>query len=201
MTEIPTMIIIEDHPFMRDGLASYFNGTGRWQVMGTAADIDEAKKLFDNTQVDLLLLDLQLKDGWGLDIILHLNDLHLQKMPLLAVYSSFDDYAYVNAAMSMGVRVFICKRKSEKELEDALLQALSGKIVIDDEVQKKIQKTINICNLLTKREMEIINLVRNGISNKEIASSTGINIRTVENILYRIYEKTGINSRLELQKL
>ena len=127
------IIIVEDHPLMQKGLTSYFSGTDRWKVAGTASSLAEAKHLLCKTSeefpLDVLLLDIQLEDGWGLDIIPWLKEQRKeeqQSLPLLAVYTSFDDYSHVSTALSLGVKVYITKLRSEKELEAALLNAFRG---------------------------------------------------------------------------
>lgn len=195
-----SIVIIEDHPLVRKGLASYFEQTGRWKVLGTASSLAEAKKLLANISADVLLLDIQLEDGWGLDIIPWISR-NTQTLPLPAVYSTFDDYAHVSAALRMGVRAYITKRRNEKELEDAILEAHSGNIYIDEAARIKYQNVENLICLLTKRETEILCLVKSGLSNKQIAEQLGISPRTVENILSCVYDKTGIHSRLELERL
>jgi NarL family two-component system response regulator LiaR len=119
----------------------------------------------------------------------------------MAVYSSFDDYAHVSAALGMGVQAYICKRRSEQELEAALRATLDGTPYIDDTVQSKLNKTVNFFSLLTKRETEIFRLVTQGLSNRQIAEDLKISPRTVENILSCVYDKTGIRSRAELERL
>ena len=208
MDKITSIIIIEDHPVVRNGLSAFFTGTGRWKIIGTAASLAEAKKLFADVSnpvcADIVLLDIQLEDGWGLDLIPWLTTQSEQKlytMPLLAVYSAFDDYAHVRAALSMGVKAYITKRRSEQELENALRQTLDGEPYIDAAAQQNLQTITDLCSLLTKRETEILNLVKKGLSNKEISSQLSISRRTVENILSCVYDKTGIKSRLELERL
>jgi len=119
----------------------------------------------------------------------------------VAVYSAFDDYAHVNAALGMGVKAYVCKQRSEQELEKALLTVLGGGTYIDEAAQAKLQTVTDAFKLLTKRDSQILTLVKEGLSNKEIAASFGITHRTVENILSCIYDKTGIRSKTELQKL
>ncbi|GBU28172.1 DNA-binding response regulator [Treponema sp. R8-4-B8] len=204
MTEKPRIVIVEDHPVMREGLASYFNGTGRWHVMGTASTLAGAKELLSGVQADIALLDIQLEDGWGLDVIpwyAQHTKLKDKSSPVMAVYSSFDDYAHVSAALGMGVKAYVCKRRSERELEEALQKALSGAVYVDEAAQAKLHNVTDLISLLTRREIEIVNLVKDGLSNKQIAARLGISYRTVESILHCVYEKTGINARLELQKL
>jgi DNA-binding NarL/FixJ family response regulator len=206
LTEKPRLIIVEDHPVMRNGLASYFTATGRWQVMGTASTLAEAKELLSSVQADITLLDIQLEDGWGLDVIPWFAEQaklaeQEQSAPIMAVYSSFDDYAHVSAALGMGVKAYICKRRNEQELENALQNALCGVFYIDEAAQSKLQNVTDLVSLLTKREAEILKFVKDGLSNKQIAVRIGISHRTVENILSCVYDKTGIKTRLELQKM
>jgi NarL family two-component system response regulator LiaR len=203
--EIKRIVIIEDHPVMREGLASWFTGTGRWEVAGTAATLAGAKELMTLVEADVALLDIQLEDGWGLDIIPWLLQTKYAGkkagLPVMAVYSSFEDYTHVSAAMSMGARAYVSKRRSERELEQALLKALDGETFIDETAQIQFATVSNIFNLLSRREAEILSLVKDELSNQQIADRLGISKRTVENTLSWIYDKTGIRSRLELQKL
>jgi NarL family two-component system response regulator LiaR len=207
-----SIAIIEDHPVMRNGLAAYFRNSGQWDVCGTASTVSEAKELLAVTFPEILLLDLQLEDGWGLDIIPwtvkqpELNQREFQQIPmaaqaLVAVYSAFDDYLHVKKALDMGVKAYITKRRSESELEHALLKALNGEIYIDEITRIKFQEITGILKLLTGRETEIFNLVKSGLSNSQIAARLDISKRTVENMISCVYSKTGIKSRMELELL
>jgi len=199
----PSIIIIEDHPLVRDALISFFGKTGIWHVEGTASSLDEAKELLSEKLSDILLLDIQLDDGFGLHIITWLKNNLKQNdiFPVIAVYSAFDDFVHVSAALGMGVKVYMCKRRSVNELEIALLKALNDETFIDDSVQTKLDTASDIFSLLTKRETQIFTLVGSGLSDKQIARQLEISVRTVQNIIYCIFDKTGIKSRLELQKL
>jgi DNA-binding NarL/FixJ family response regulator len=191
-----TLIIIEDHPLMREGLVSYFTATGRWEIKGTAATLAEAKEIVTGTETDLVLIDIQLEDGWGLDIIPC-----LPAKTLAAVYSAFDDYSHVSAALGMGVKAYVCKRRNSQELEEALIKVLKGGTYIDDTVQVQFQTVTGRIKLLTKREKDVFNMVRNKLPVKQIADRLGISRRRVENILYVIYDKIGVRSRHELELL
>ncbi|MCL2764105.1 MAG: response regulator transcription factor [Treponema sp.] len=200
----PSIVIIEDHPLVLNALASFFNETGRWQLAGTASSLDEAKELLPvKSFPDILLLDIQLEDSLGLNIIPWLKGQLKQSesLPVIAVYSAYDDFVHVSAALGMGVKVYMCKRRSVNELEQALFKALKGESFIDETVQTKLDSVTNIFNLLTKREAQILTLVNSGLSDKQIAQKLGISPRTVQNIVYCIFDKTGIRSRVELQKL
>jgi DNA-binding NarL/FixJ family response regulator len=198
------MVIVEDHPLMRKSLAGFFAGTGRWLVLGTASTLEDAKALLsisDAARADILLLDIRLEKAWGLDIIPWLHGRGGEKIPAVVVYSGFDDYAYVSAALSLGARGYVRKTQNETELEAALGTVLSGGVYTDKTVELNLRTVAHTINLLTKREADIFILVKEGFSNQQIAEKLGISRRTVENILYCVYDKTGIPSRLELQKM
>jgi DNA-binding NarL/FixJ family response regulator len=199
-----SMVIVEDHPFMRKGLAGFFAGSGRWRVLGTASNLEDARALLsapDAARADILLLDIHLEKAWGLDIIPWLYQRGGEKIPAVVIYSGFDDYAHVSAALSLGARGYVGKNRNETELEAALKIVLSGGIYTDKAVEMNLQTVAHTINLLTKREADIFILVKTGLSNQQIAEKLGISRRTVENILYCIYDKTGISSRLDLQKM
>jgi len=203
-----SIFILEDHPVMLKGLASWFVGTGRWQVLGIASNLEDAKALLSDTPAlpDIILLDIQLKTGQdtnncGFDLIPWLRERYGKKAPAVTVYTHFDDYVHANAAMGFGVKAYVCKHRSEEELEKALLTVLRGELSIDESVKPGLQKVTEPNKLLTSREAEVLALVVNGLSNKRIAADLGISQRTVENILSCIYFKTGISSRAELQKM
>jgi DNA-binding NarL/FixJ family response regulator len=197
-----SIVIIEDHPVMRKGLASWFAGTGHWQILGIAANLVEARDLFSEIAFpDILLLDLHLgEDTMGLDLIPWMRE-RFGKTPPVVVYTQFDDYAHANAAMSFGIRGYVCKSRSEKELETVLHAVLQGKVSIDKAVEPKLKNVAGTQKLLTRREAEILKHIREGMSNKRIAAALGISPRTVESLLSRIYYKTGIASRSDLQKI
>ena len=211
MTEKKNIAIVEDHPVMLRGLEAWFKETDRWNVTRTAASFEEARAVLPGLEVDLVLLDLQLEDGWGLDIIPCFDQSGFAKhsgfasqsyqMPVFAVYTGFDSHAHVSAALSMGVRAYITKRRTEAELEQFLLKALEGEICVDEAARIKLQNVTDLIGLLTRREAELLTLVSKGLSNRQIATHLEISHRTVENILSCVYDKTGIHSRLELERL
>ena len=196
-----SIIIIEDHPIMRAGLITYFSKTRRWNILGVAANISDAKKILEKTKADVLLLDIKLEDGWSLDLIPWLKENTKQDIPLLAVYTAFDDFAHVSAAVSFGVKAYVTKSSSETELEDALLNAINGEVYIAEEAKMHLHNVTALSGLLTKREGQLLQLVKQGLSNKEAADELGIRPRTVANILSCVYAKTGIKSRKELERL
>jgi DNA-binding NarL/FixJ family response regulator len=205
------LVIVEDHPVMRKGLAAWFAETGRWKVLGTAASLDEAAALIcpaagasgGNTgeKADIVLLDIQLEGAWGLDLIPRLRERMGEAAPFCVVYSSFEDWAHVNAALSAGVRGYVSKKSDEAALEKALLTVLAGNEYIEKPLGEHLGRITAMMDRLTRRETEVWNLAREGLSSRRIALRLGISPRTVDNILSIVYDKTGIAGRKELMKL
>jgi DNA-binding NarL/FixJ family response regulator len=204
MDKKPHIVIIEDHPVMRKGLVSWFAATERWNIAGTASSLAEAKELFSSStlEADIVLLDIQLSDGWSFDIIPWFNreEKYTDNSPYFAVYSSFIDYMHVKTALNYGVRAYISKQRCESEVENILLDVLNGKTWIDEIVSSKFHQTEDSIKLLSKREEEIFLLIKQRLSNKEIANRLSIKRKTVENHLFMIHDKTGL-SRSDLENL
>jgi NarL family two-component system response regulator LiaR len=195
-----SIVIIEDEPVMRKALASYFAGTGRWLVYGSASTLKSAQILLSGAakKAAIVLLDIKLETEWGLDLIPWLKSRY-GPIPAVAVYTSFSDLAHVNAALSLGASGYIIKKRDETELEAALETILKGGEWIDSEAEKPPAAPGNRLNILTKRESEVLSLIKAGLVNKEIAAHLGITTKTVQNIASCVKEKLYITSFRELQ--
>jgi DNA-binding NarL/FixJ family response regulator len=195
-----TVVIIDDHEIMRSGLVARLENN--WQILGSAASLEEAKTLFKRLDKapDLILLDIELGKEWGLDII---NDktLFSCKFPPVLVYSVYDDYAHVNAAIRSGARGYVCKSQSAAELLEAMEDAASSKTSFPPDLLQRAAITSDKLLGMSKREQKVFFMVQHGKNNKEIAAELGVSIRTIENNLSIIYDKTGVKNRRELEKL
>ena len=196
-----TLAIIEDQPVMLKALTAFFEQRGTWRITGAASTLAEGRALLERAagELDVLALDIQLEDAWGLELIPLLRSLG-SSAPVV-VYSGFFDYAHVSAALAAGARGYVCKTHDENELEKALQSVIAGKEYIDPSAQSTLNIYTGMVSRLTARETEILSLVKQGLPNKKIAARLGISYRTVENLMTCIYDKTGIESRGELQKL
>jgi NarL family two-component system response regulator LiaR len=195
-----SIVIVEDEPVMRKALASWFAGTGRWLVYGAAATLDAAKALLSGPakESEIVLLDIRLETEWGLDLIPWLKS-RAKILPAVAVYSCFSDSAHVSAALSLGVKAYIIKKRDETELEAALETVLAGGEWIDSEAERPAKAPDGPLSALTKREAQILSLIRAGLSFREIARRLGIKVHTVQNTASCIKEKLYITSFKELE--
>jgi DNA-binding NarL/FixJ family response regulator len=195
-----TVVIIDDHEMMRSGLTARLEN--HWSIAGEAASLEEAKKIFESLTdaPDLILLDIELGNEWGLDIIGD-KSLGKSKFPPVLIYSVYDDYAHVNAAIRCGARGYVCKSQSAAELLEAMEDVSSGKTSFPPAMLQRMAITSDKILCLSKREQEVFYMVQRGKNNKEIAEDLGVSIRTIENNLSIIYDKTGAKNRQELKRL
>jgi DNA-binding NarL/FixJ family response regulator len=192
---------------MRRGLASFLAGTGKWRIIGEAASLKEATALFESISAgtspmpDLTLLDIRLEKEWGLDLLPILKKRYGKVAPPVLVYSVYEDYSHVKAAIRAGAAGYVYKSREDAELEAAMDMALRGGFFSAPHLMNKLAEVSDFMLGLTKRERQVFEMVQRGIINRDIAAELGISVRTVENVLSIIYDKTGIGSRKELEKL
>jgi DNA-binding NarL/FixJ family response regulator len=198
-----SIVIIDVETVIRKALAAWFAGTGRWLVYGAAATLEAAKALLSGPAIesDIVLLDIRLETEWGLDLIpwLKKHTKGAAPLPAIAVYSCFSDPAHVSAALSLGAKAYIIKKRDETELEAALETVLAGGEWIDPEAERPPAATGGPLATLTKREAQILSLIKTGLSLKEIAGRLGVKPHTVQNTASCIKEKLYITNFRELE--
>jgi len=194
------VVIIEDHELMRSAIASLLGK--EWKIAGTAGTLEEARTLFKNMveKPDIVILDIELGKDWGLDIIAD-KTFGKGNFPPVLVYSAFNDYAHVNAAIRTGAKGFVCKDQSSAELLEAMEDVTSGKISFPHEMIQRHAVISDKIIGLSKKEHKIFTMVQKRKTNKQIAAALGVTLRTIENNLSIIYDKTGVKNRKELENL
>ncbi|GHT61012.1 DNA-binding response regulator [Spirochaetia bacterium] len=177
-----------------------------WTIAGEAASLEEARHLLENLRPppDLIILDISLRDKeWGLELVPWLAAQYgaQKRAPPVLVYSVYADYAHIKTAFHMGVQGYISKAEGLAELEAAMETVVQGNVYVDKKMMAKLSFVPELIDGLTKREREIFMLVQQGLDNRRIAEQLSLNLRSVENYISRIYDKTGVKTRRELQDL
>ena len=195
--------IIDDHPLVLDGIGTWLNGTGRFDIAGTAANLTDAALLLETIEpfVQIVILDLSLGQEDGLKIIPVIKEIcekRNSKIPGILVLSMYEDSFLIQRTMDSGADAYVCKSADTAEILKGIDAVLAGEKYFNAKYKIKLQ---NQLASLTPRENEIVFMVRRSMSNKEIAKRLSLSIRTVENHLARIYVKTGTYSRGELLEL
>ena len=201
-----SIMLIDDHPMINHGLASCLKETGLYNIYGQARSLGESEKIIENSKSlpSLIILDIMLGEENGLDFLGFLDNFCKEKnvnKPPVLICSVFDDPYRIRTALKLGASGYITKTGSRQELLNAIDTVLSDKIYVSKNHSDVIEASSDIYFQLTRRELEILNLVKLNKSNQEITKLLKISIRTVENHLSNIYFKTGITNRLGLIKL
>jgi DNA-binding NarL/FixJ family response regulator len=182
--------LVDDHPMAIAGLRVALASLPDVEVADVGASVDDARAILANDGLDVVLLDVRLADGNGLQT---LADRGPRTRPAVLVVSTFTHAQYVAAAVRFGAVGFLGKTAPLAELGDAIRRVAGGGTVFSaDQLDKAF---VN----LTPREREVLRLAMDGLSNKEIGARLGTSRKTVEGHLSDIFEKYGIlGGRTEL---
>jgi DNA-binding NarL/FixJ family response regulator len=203
MEDTLKIIIVDDHEFFRNGLKMVVNRLKYAQVVGEASNGKEFIELQKEKQADLVLLDIQMPIMNGIEA----SEIAIKEFPNLkiVILSMFDDEKYIEKMMDIGVQGFLLKNISKDLLDQALQSIAAGNTYYSPELWsyfgKKFatQKKDEVSDLqFTKRETEILQLICDGLSNREIAEELFISERTVVGHKSNLLSKTNCKSTISL---
>jgi two-component system, NarL family, nitrate/nitrite response regulator NarL len=200
------MIVIDDHPLMREGIvASFANYNSQFEIVGSGGTSDEAIELVGTLQPDLLLLDVSIPGGGLEAATIICSDYPKLKVIMLTVS---ERPSTITSAFAAGARGYILKGVSGDELVRAVVSVSKGNTYVSPELAGKIFSPNSIeaekqsqaelqLRSLSSRELEILNLLNVGNTNKDIAKQLQIGEKTVKYYLTQIFEKLAVKNRLE----
>ena len=196
------VIIIDDDKFVTSALKAILEASGGVTVPATGTDGSEAIELYEKYNPDILLTDIQMKGLSGLEA----TEAILKKYPdarILLLTTFFDD-EYIIQALKLGAKGYLLKQDYESILP-ALEAVYSGQSVFGKEIISKIPGLISSSSKfdytlydINEREINIIELIADGLSNKEIAAKLFLSEGTIRNYLSQILEKLGLHNRTQL---
>jgi DNA-binding NarL/FixJ family response regulator len=183
------LLIVDDHPVVRDGTAALLAAQAGIAVAGTAGSIDEAIALIATVPADVLLLDIRLGTDSGLRLLTETSD----DAPAIIVLTAYDYPQYAEAALRLGASGFVLKTAPLAELLDAIRRVAAGGMAFSIRPRSGAGLA-----RLSERELDVVRLVVEGRSNDEIGARLGIGPKTVESHLRRLFERFDLASRTEL---
>jgi len=194
------VILIDDHKMIRQGLTSFLNETEKWEVVAEADSLAGVNTLLSENNSALegavAIVDVKLGNDSGFDVLKAIKESRIGIKRIM--YSMFDSPGYAMEAIDCGAMGYITKDAEDAELLKALDEITKGNTYIQQSMIRGITVTANLVAGLTKKEREIFDLIRQNLSNQEIAESLNISLRTTENYVSKIYDKLGINSRKDI---
>jgi DNA-binding NarL/FixJ family response regulator len=194
------LLIVDDHPFMRAGLAQLIERQPDLMVCGEAGHPAESLQWLAAHGADLVLADMTMPGRSGLDFLKDLKALH-PALPVLVV-SMHDEMVYAERALRAGARGYIMKEAGGENLLAAIRQVLGGQVYVSPRMSaqlldgfsgRKSRQTDSPFGKLTDREFEIFQLIGNGRSTREIAQQLGLSTKTID------VHRANLKAKLELQ--
>ena len=192
------IMLVDDHPLVRDGLRARLEAVPHFRVVAEADSGAEALALAGSTRIDLVLMDITMRDGSGIEATARLY----ANFPDIAVLilSMHDKLEYVTQAMQAGARGYVLKDAPGKDIVLAIDTVMAGGIYYSAAVARQLARPAAQDNQLTSREQEVLRHIANGESNKQIARALDLSVRTVETHRLNIKRKLGIEGQAELIK-
>jgi DNA-binding NarL/FixJ family response regulator len=196
------LLLADDHPLIREGFKSLLGGNDAFEVVGEAANGLEVVSSIDKVQPDVVLMDIHMPEMNGLQVIEKLRKSHSGTR--FVILSMHDEREYVMKALKAGADGYILKNVEAGELAQAIKTVHGGTKYFSAHVTNIIADSLAHPPAetpeLTPREKEILGLVANGQSTKQIADKLALSIRTVESHRINMLKKVGVSNTAELIK-
>jgi len=195
------VLIVDDHPILAAGVKNLVESVGDFSVVSMATTGEEGLEHLSSHNVNICILDYELPGINGLEVVKRIKEKELEtKIIMLSMY---DDPSVVREVISLGVDAYILKKDTHNNLKDALIKVMDGKKFLSDEVSQLLMENPEKEKpkpVLTSRETEIVKLIADDKTNKEIAQELFISERTVETHRKNIMRKTQTGTVVSLLK-
>jgi len=196
------ILIVDDHPFFLHGIDKYLSNIGRYTVR-TAPSVAEGMAVFREFRPDLVLMDVSMAEGGGIAMLRRIKAGHAAKTMFLTVQIDPEDTI---EALKLGIDGIALKDRDPEEIVRSIDAVLAGGTAIDPTVTEGALRysvhmptpSLRQDDLLTQREIEIVDLVCRGMKNRDIANRYNLTEGTVKVHLHNVYRKLGVASRSEL---
>lgn len=198
------ILIADDHGVLRAGLRALLNAEPDLEVVGEAADGNEALRLVEKLRPDVLLLDISMPGPGGIEVTRRVK--RAQPDTRVLILTVHEDEGLLREAIRAGAAGYIVKRAVESELINAIHAVWRGDLYVHPAMTRALLKDLQapatteqpLVEPLTPRETEVLSLIAQGYTNRQIAEKLSISVRTVESHRANIMGKLGLRSRVEL---
>lgn len=199
------ILIADDHPLIRQGIKQILELEEDMTVVAQAGNGDEAVRMAQETKPDIILMDINMPDINGIQAIGRLKELDIpSKIIVLTIH---EDREYLVKTLQLGADGYILKDADAQMLMEAIRNVHNGQSFIQPSMTKQLVNEFNKVTLqekdkheenrLTKREIEVLKLIAEGMLNKEIAKALYISEKTVKNHISNIFKKLNVSDRTQ----
>jgi DNA-binding NarL/FixJ family response regulator len=192
------LLLIDDHPLVRDGLRARLSTVPGFEVVGEAGTADEAVAQVDALRPTLALMDVGMRDTNGIDLTAQLLASHPDLLVLML--SMYDNPEYVQRALQAGARGYVLKDAPASEIVTAIEAVTGGGTFLSPAVSKRLFRNQAPRPVLSMRESQILSGLAKGLSSKQLARDLDLSVRTVEAHRQNIKRKLNLEGQAELIK-
>jgi DNA-binding NarL/FixJ family response regulator len=199
MTEQPPIrvLLVDDHDLIRDGLMGVFGLEPGMMVVGTAKSVASALELYGQLGPDVVVTDLQMQDGTGLDVVREVRNQRSDTGVVVLTMHSGDEQIF--AAMEAGASAFVGKDAPSSEVVEAARHAAVSprSFLCAGLTEAMLRRATAVATQLTSREHDVLKLLADGLSAAEIGAQIHLSESTVKSHLAKIYQKLGVTNRAQ----
>ena len=195
------VLLADDHAVVRKGIREFLTEPGDIEVIAEASDGEEAIALLEQEKPDVAVLDIQMPKRSGIDVCRHIRAQH---WPIgILILTAYDDAPYVLAVLQAGANGYVLKTADADDIIQAVYDVQEGKSVLDPTIARKLmtqlagQSMDKPIESLTPREMDVLKLAAQGLTNKAIGAHLNVSDRTVQGHLANIFGKLHVTTRTE----
>jgi len=204
MTAKIRVLIVDDHAILREGVRALLQIQPDLEVVGEASNGTEAIEAVGRLDPDVVLMDIAMPGLGGIEAALELRK--QGRRARILILSQYEDREYVRRLLKAGVAGYVLKKSAGAELANAIRAVHRGGLVLDPEVARTAMEEGNPAapggadpyDSLTDREKQVLKLVAEGKSNKDVAEMLGISVKTAMSHREHVMEKLGVHNRTEL---
>jgi DNA-binding NarL/FixJ family response regulator len=199
------VLIVDDHPIVRQGLAQLLNGETDFMVCGEADNARKAMAAITDLRPDLAIVDITLQGTNGIELIKNIVA-QWPELPIL-VLSMHDESLYAERALRAGAKGYVMKQEATEKLTGALRRILNGQIYVSEKLAdkmmrkaidgKSVQDTSPVA-VLSDRELEVLQLIGQGHGTRQIAEDLNLSVKTIESHRAHIKEKLNLKTAPEM---
>src|SRR5262245_55350575 len=198
------VLIVDDHPVVREGLAMHLATQPDLEVCGEAEDLRGALALMASARPDVAIIDISLKNSDGMELIRRIKERH--DAVRILVWSMYPENLYAKRAIRAGAQGYVNKGQATHHVLDAIRAILQGQVYVSGELANRLHKRVvgrkpeerSAIDSLSDRELEAFQLIGEGLATESIAEKMHVSPKTVETFRNRIKEKLGISNLPEL---
>ncbi|MCX7016629.1 MAG: response regulator transcription factor [Candidatus Sumerlaeota bacterium] len=198
------VLIVDDHPVVRYGLAQLIDGQKDLAVCGQASGISEAIRVVQDSKPHLAIIDISLQGANGIELIKQIKA--LDKSVKMLVWSMHDESLFAERALHAGALGYLNKKEAAETILEAIRQVLAGKVYLSPRMTERVMQRLMQgkpadglpTDALSDREMEVFELIGRGMATREIAESLHLSPKTIEAHRDNVKKKLGAETNAEL---